>query len=166
MLGQKSKNLLITDFITPIGFWYIATTRVKGKGKAIPIQALTGPQVSRRLRFSGFLDTWHKKMAVLSTLCTGCLHPQETSLVPTSIRQWVQPSGTVRLEGLSQWKISMTPLEIKTATYKSEYPKDLMFVYIIPHSLISYSIKILYVHFGILSWSRHRPPCFNYNVLW
>jgi len=41
-----------------------------------------------------------------------------------------------------------------------------MFVYIVPHSLISYSIKIPYTDFAILTCSRHRPPCFNYNVLW
>jgi len=41
-----------------------------------------------------------------------------------------------------------------------------MFVYIVPISLISYSIKIPYIHLTILSWSRHRPPCFNYTILW
>jgi len=41
-----------------------------------------------------------------------------------------------------------------------------MFVYIAPYSLISYNIKIPYIHFAILSWSRCRSSCFNYNVLW
>jgi hypothetical protein len=33
---------------------WLLSTELKGKGKAIPIQALTDPDVSRRLRLSDF----------------------------------------------------------------------------------------------------------------
>ena len=34
--------------------YYVTTPVVKGKGKAIPLQALTGPEGSRRLRLPDF----------------------------------------------------------------------------------------------------------------
>ena len=47
----------------------------KGKGKAIPILAWSGPEGSRRFRLPEFLDSWHFKVARLLALCTGCLYP-------------------------------------------------------------------------------------------
>ena len=44
------------------------------------------------------------KAARLLALCTGRLYPQEISLVLVSVRHCVNPSATVRPEGLSQWK--------------------------------------------------------------
>jgi len=42
--------------LTPV----LSNPKVKGKGKAIPLQAWTGPEGSRRLRFPDFktVDTW------------------------------------------------------------------------------------------------------------
>jgi hypothetical protein len=45
------------------------------KAKAIPLQALTGPEGSRRLRLLGFLDSRHVKVVRLSALRTGRLYP-------------------------------------------------------------------------------------------
>ena len=45
------------------------------KVKAIPIQAWTGPEGSRRLRFAEFLHNPNMKVARFSVRCTGCLYP-------------------------------------------------------------------------------------------
>jgi hypothetical protein len=49
----------------------------KGKGKAIPLQAWTGPEGSRRVRFSEYLDNQHMKAAFT---------PQERLLVLIFVR--------------------------------------------------------------------------------
>jgi hypothetical protein len=58
---------------------------VKGKGKAVPLQASTGPEVSRKLRLPDFVTT-AQDGGRLSALRTGRLYPQEILLVVTSIR--------------------------------------------------------------------------------
>jgi hypothetical protein len=44
--------------------------------EAIPLQAWTGPEGSRRLRLPEFLDNRHIKMVRLSALRTGRLYPR------------------------------------------------------------------------------------------
>jgi hypothetical protein len=79
------------------------------KGKDFPLQALTDPWGSRRLRLLEFLDSQHMKVLRLSALRTGRLYPQEIFLVLISVRGWVDPRATMRPEGLSHWKIPVTP---------------------------------------------------------
>jgi len=46
-------NLIFAKYVASIGFTTIVF-QVKGKGKAIPLQAWTGPEGSRRLRLPDF----------------------------------------------------------------------------------------------------------------
>jgi hypothetical protein len=59
---------------------------VKGKGKAIPLQTWTCPEVSKRLRLPIFQDSRHMKVVRLSTIRTGRLYPQEILPVVVCVR--------------------------------------------------------------------------------
>jgi len=70
---------------------------LKKKGKAVPLQAWTGPEDSRKLGFPDFVTT-AQDVGRLSALRTG-RHPQEMLLVLISVRGWVDPRAIVRSEG-------------------------------------------------------------------
>jgi len=68
----------------------------KGKGKAVLLQAWTGPEGSRQLRFPDFV-TAAQDGGRLSALHTGRLYPQEILLVIISVKRLSRPQGHIVL---------------------------------------------------------------------
>jgi hypothetical protein len=81
--------------------------KVKRKGKAVPLQAWSSPEGSRKLRFPDFMTTAQDGGKVVSLKHRPPL-PQEIDLVLIYVRGCVDPRAVVRPEGLCHWKIPMT----------------------------------------------------------
>jgi len=144
----------------------VYTTNEKGKGKAIPLQAWTGPQSSRRSRLPRFQDNRHTKVVRLSALCIGCLYPQEIFLVPISVTGWFNPRVIVQPEGLCQWKIPMTPSGIEPATFRLVAQCLNQLRHCVPHTTNKQPLKYddTGLHLKQLQVSD-RDFCFYYGLL-
>jgi hypothetical protein len=88
-----------------------------GKDKAVPLQAWRGPGGSRKFRFSDFMTMAQDGGRVVSPMHRPPLRPGRL-LVIISVKSWVDPRAIVWSEGLSQWKIQMTPSGIEPATFQ------------------------------------------------
>ena len=84
----------------------------KGKDKTVQLQAWSGPEGPRELRFPDFMTTAQDGGKVVSLMHQPPLPPQEIHLVLISVRGWVDPRAIVRPEGLCHWKIPMTPSSV------------------------------------------------------
>jgi len=92
---------------------------LNGKGKAIPIQASTGPEDSRGLSLPDFQTIGTLRWQFCQPYATAALNPpQEVYLVFISARGWVDPRAIEWKEELCQWKIPKTPSEIEPVTFR------------------------------------------------
>ena len=96
-------------------YWKARRYLCKGKGKAVSLQAWSGPEGSRKLRFPDYMTKAQDGGKVVST---GRHYPQEMLQVLISVRGWVDPRAIVRSEGFCQWKIPMAHAGIEPATFR------------------------------------------------
>jgi hypothetical protein len=87
-ISQKSADLIYiaAEALTSIRHIYLCYFFVDTKVKAVPLQAWSGPEGSRKLRFQNFMKTAQDGCKVVGPMHTGRLYPQEIHLVLISVR--------------------------------------------------------------------------------
>jgi len=82
-----------------------AIQKYKCKGKGVPLQALCGPEGSRKFRLPDFHDIRHLKVVRSSPSRTGRLYPQECSWYSFSLGAESSPGPWHGREEIRHWKI-------------------------------------------------------------
>jgi hypothetical protein len=85
--------------------------------KAIPSHAWTEPLGFRWLTLPEYLDNPHMKVVRLSPPILLSPLPQEITLVLVFVESLFDPSPMVQQEGISQWRIPVTPSWIESTAY-------------------------------------------------
>jgi len=124
----------------------------KEKGKAIPWQAWTGPEGSRRLRLPISRQSAHEYGKVVSPTHRPPL-PKEIFVVIISVTDWVNPRAIVRPERLCQSKIPVTPSGIEPATFRlvaqclnqMRHCVSPDFLYIVSNFILQMSMSTIFV---------------------
>jgi len=98
-------NFSLAFYFRPhYGLW-LKQKWVKKKGKSVLLQAWSGPEDSRNLRFPDCVTVSQDGGKVVSLTHRPLFYPQEIHLVLTSLTGWVDPRAIVWSEGLCQWKV-------------------------------------------------------------
>jgi hypothetical protein len=98
--------------------WSFANFGYVRKVKAIPLQALTGIECSRRMRLTDFKTIGTCKWQSCQPYAPAAFTPREYSWYSSLLEAESTPGPLMRLEESCQWKIPMTPSGIDPATFR------------------------------------------------
>ena len=91
----------------------------KGKGKAVPLQAWSGPEDSRKLRFPDFMTTAQDGGKFVSVTRRPPLPPRKCTCYSFLLEAESTLGGHSAIRRiLCQWKVPVTPAGIEPATFR------------------------------------------------